>query len=96
VLPFPWESNRTRVGGPDFPVAFNFGWIYMNLNTAVAGSQVPFEPVAQSYLVGIHSAEGRFSVGYGGLSFDNVTDPAGASFVTVPQCDGFPDPNGCF
>jgi hypothetical protein len=94
--PFPWEANRTRVGGPDFPVAVPFGWIYMNLNTAVPGSQVPFEPLTQSYVMALHSASGRFSVGYGGLSFDNVTDPAAATNLILPECDGPPDPPGCF
>ncbi|MGH7342624.1 MAG: hypothetical protein ACREKH_19235 [Candidatus Rokuibacteriota bacterium] len=70
----PWEANLVQVGGPDLPVAFNFGWLYLNLNTAVAGSQVPFEPITQNWVGVIHNADGRFSVGHGGVSFDNVTD----------------------
>lgn len=83
-FPFPWEANRTPVGSFDLPVPTSFGWIYMNLNHPVPGSQVPFEPLTQNYVGTLHSAQGRFSVGYGGLSFDNVTDPALATNETLP------------
>jgi hypothetical protein len=95
LVPFPWEANRTPVNGPDLPVPFNFGWMYLNLNTAVAGSQVPFDPIMQNHVSVRMDADGRFSVGFDALQFDNVTDPATASDVILPVCDGAPDPPAC-
>ncbi|MGH7342625.1 MAG: hypothetical protein ACREKH_19240 [Candidatus Rokuibacteriota bacterium] len=68
----PWEANLVTVGGPDLPVAFTFGWLYLNLNTST-GSVV--DPFTQNYVAAIHSAAGRFSVGLSGLALDNVTNP---------------------
>jgi hypothetical protein len=83
LVPFPWEANNTHVGGIDFPVTPSFGWLYLNLNNAVAGSQVPFEPTMQNYVFADHDADGRFSVGYGAVAFDQVTDPALATNVLI-------------
>ena len=96
LLPFPWETQSTQVNGPDFPIPFNFGWLYLNLNSAVAGSQVPFEPLMQNWVTAVMDANGRFSVGFDAIQLDNVTDPATASNVSLPICDGAPDPAGCF
>ncbi|MFN7961487.1 MAG: hypothetical protein U0002_09465 [Thermoanaerobaculia bacterium] len=79
LTPFPWEANRVKVGGSDFPVPYNFGWIFLNLNNAVAGSQVPFEPLMQNFVTVVMDANGRFSVGYDGFSLSNVTFPATSS-----------------
>ncbi len=79
LTPFPWEATRTLVGGPAFPVPYTFGWIYLNLNNMVAGSQVPFEPLLQNFVTVVMDANGRFSVGYDGFSLSNVTFPATAS-----------------
>ena len=95
LLPFPWETQSTQVNGPDFPVPFNFGWLYLNLNSAVAGSQVPFEPLMQNWVTAVMDANGRFSVGFDAIQLDNVTDPATASNVILPICDGAPDPAAC-
>ncbi|MFN7962666.1 MAG: hypothetical protein U0002_15455 [Thermoanaerobaculia bacterium] len=95
LIPFPWEANLTHVGGENFPVSFNFGWVYLNLDNNVAGSQVPFEPLLQNWVQVIHSANGRFSVGYDGIQLGNVTDPATAPDTLLPVCDGAPDPPGC-
>ncbi len=96
LLPFPWETQSTQVNGPDFPVPFNFGWLYLNLNAAVAGSQVPFEPIMQNWVTALMDADGRFSVGFDAIQLDNVTDPATATNILLPVCDGAPDPAGCF
>jgi hypothetical protein len=95
ILPFPWETNLVEVGGPDFPVTPAFGWLYLNLNSTVLGSQVPFEPLMQNWVTLVASAQGRFSVAYDALQLDNVTDPAAASDVLLPICDGDPDPPAC-
>ncbi len=83
LVPFPWEANRTKVGGANFPVPFNFGWLYLNLNSTVAGSQVPFEPLMQNWVTVLMSAEDRFSVGFDAFQLGNVTDPATASDFLV-------------
>jgi len=75
LLPFPWETNRTAVGGADFPVPYNFGWLYLNLN-ATAGAAVPFGDVTQNWVTTLQSAAGLYSVGYDAIQLDNVTDPA--------------------
>ena len=95
LIPFPWEANRAVVGGPDFPVNPDFGWLYLNLNTNVAASQVPFEPITQNWVTAVMDADGRFSVGFDAIQLDNVTDPALATDIILPVCDGAPDPAAC-
>jgi hypothetical protein len=95
LVPFPWEANRTEVGGAAFPVPFNFGWLYLNLNTTIMGSVVPYNPIVQNYVTTIMDADGLFSVGYDGIHLDNVTFPAMAMDVLLPVCDGDPDPAAC-
>ena len=73
--PFPGVAGRVRVGGPDLPEVFSrSGWMYLNLNTAVPGGQVP-PPTSQSYVTVIHSAEGRFSGGHSGIPLDDANNP---------------------
>ena len=74
ILPFPLETQRTEIGGPDFPVSPDFGWIFMNLDSNVVGSQVPFEPLMQNWVTTVMDADGRFSVGFSAIQIDNVTD----------------------
>jgi hypothetical protein len=67
INPFPAEANKTAVGGDDFPVTPDFGWVYLNLNTSVAaaGANPPEDPAAaQAWVTAVISAEGRFSVGF--------------------------------
>ncbi len=78
ITPFPWEAQRTVVGGPDLPASPDFGWIFLNLNSAVVGTQVPFEPLMQNWVSVVMDADGRFSVGYDAIQLGNVTDPATA------------------
>jgi hypothetical protein len=76
LIPFPAEAQRTEVGGADLPVApYNFGWLYLNLNTtvAVAGSVPPEDPAAAQAWVTIEmKAGGRFSVGYDAVKLDSA------------------------
>src|SRR4029078_7953964 len=47
LVPFPAESQSTHVGGSSLPVPFNFGWIYLDLNTTVTGAtNNPRDPAA--------------------------------------------------
>jgi hypothetical protein len=79
VIPFPLEANRVLVGGPDFPVPYSFGWLYLNMNSTVAGSQVPFEPLMQNWVTAVMDANGRFSVGFDAFQLSNVTFPGASS-----------------
>jgi len=75
LIPFPAESQRTAVDGEDFPVSFDFGWIFMNLNTTVAaaGSNPPEDPAAaQAWVTVVMDASGRFSVGYDAIQLDSA------------------------
>jgi hypothetical protein len=75
VTPFPAEAQRTAVGGADFPVPFDFGWLYLNLNTTVAaaGANPPEDPAAaQAWVVTVMDADGRFSVGFDALRLDSA------------------------
>ena len=73
ISPFPYEAQRTAVGGQTLPATPDFGWIFLNLNTVVAGSQVPFEPLMQNWVTVVMDAEGRFSVGFDAIQLGNVT-----------------------
>jgi len=84
LLPFPAEANRTHVGGPNLPAPFEFGWLYLNLNSVVvaAGLVPPEDPVAaQAWVTTVMDAEGRFSVGYAATQLDSATN---ASHVILP------------
>src|SRR4051794_37665561 len=41
ITPFPAEAQRTVVNGADLPVPFNFGWMYLDLNTTITGNPNP-------------------------------------------------------
>jgi len=75
ILVCRWEATRTEVGGPDFPVDPDFGWLYLNLNTST-GSVV--DPFAQAWVTAIMSADGRFSVG-----FDAIALSSGCSSANI-------------
>lgn len=87
-LPLPASfaamSARVAVGGPDLPVPFTFGWLYLNLNTVVSGNpNPPADPAAaQAWVTAAHKAEGRFSVGYGAVTLDSAT---AASHMMIPE-----------
>lgn len=81
---FPWETQRVSVGVPPLNPPFSFGWLYLNLNTSTGVPAV--DPIKQSFVAQLHFADGRFSVGYQGVQFDNASDwiaggPAGAVVV---------------
>ncbi len=99
IVPFPWETQSVDIEGtftdPFLGFPFEFGWLYMNLNNPVAGSQVPFEPLMQNWVGVLMQADGRFSVGFEAVHFDGVTDPGDAQDEQIPVCDGDPDPAYC-
>jgi hypothetical protein len=83
LQPFPWEAQRTLVRSSALPTTPNFGWIYLNLNSAVAGSQVPFEPLMQNWVTAIMDAKGTMSIGFDALQLGNVTDPLSAPDILI-------------
>ena len=75
LIPFPAEAQRTMVGGADLPVPFDFGWLYLNLNTTVAaaGADPPEDPAAaQAWVTVEMKAQGRFSVGFDAIQLDSA------------------------
>jgi len=86
ITPFPWEAQRTHVGSSALPTSYEFGWIFLNLNSTVTGSVVPFEPFMQNWVTTVMDAQGRFSVGFTAIQLGNVTDPATAidPFLAIP------------
>jgi len=75
IIPFPAEAQSTKVGGASFPVPFNFGWVYLDLNTVVAaaGNVPPEDPAAaQAWVETVMSALGRYSVGYAAVKLDSA------------------------
>jgi hypothetical protein len=85
LSPFPAESQSTHVGGSALPVPFNFGWIYLDLNTTVTGAtNNPRDPAAAQAFVTIRAtSQGRYSVGYDAIHLDSACS-AGAYTLTLP------------
>ncbi len=77
IDPFPAETQRTKINSADFPVPFNFGWIFLDLNTTVTGNANPsFDPAAaQAWLIYDMDSNGHFSVGFEGLRLDSACAP---------------------
>jgi len=56
-LPFPAETQKTVVGGPQLATSFSQGWLYLDLNTTVAaaGSNPPVDPAAaQAWVLSLY------------------------------------------
>jgi hypothetical protein len=71
----PAETQRVSVDGPAFPVPFDFGWLFLNLNHTVAapGSNPPEDPgAAQAWVSAVMDAQGRFSVGLDAIQLDSA------------------------
>ena len=77
IAPFPAEAQRTQINGPDLPVPFSFGWIFLDLNTTVTGNpNPPFDPAAaQAWLIYDMDAGGHFSTGFEGIRLDSACAP---------------------
>ena len=88
LVPFPAEAQRTAVDGEDFPVSFDFGWLYLNLNTTVtaAGANPPEDPAAaQAWVTAVMDASGRFSVGFDAIQLDSACNANHSLIGIVPQ-----------
>jgi hypothetical protein len=72
---FPLETQCVSLQGGNIPgddptPPFPFGWMYLNLNTTVAGGL--FNPTAQAWVETIMDADGRFSVGFDAIKLDQA------------------------
>jgi len=75
ILPFPAEAQSTALGGASFPVPFQSGWVFLNLNTTVtpAGSVPPEDPAAaQAWVEVLMNDKGRYSVGFDAIKLDSA------------------------
>ena len=84
---FPAEAQRVNLANSNVPGGatpnppFDFGWIYLNLNTSVTGGL--FNPTAQAWVTTVMNASGRFSVGYDAIQLDSVCDTNGTSGISL-------------
>jgi len=72
---FPLATQRVSLQGGNIPgddlnIPTPFGWLFLNLNTTVAGGL--FNPTAQAWVGTAMDAEGRFSVGFSAIHLDNA------------------------
>jgi hypothetical protein len=75
LIPFGAAAGRTLVGGPALPVPYNFGWLYLNLNTIGGSPNPPEDPAAaQAWVVVVMDANGRYSVGFPAIQLDNAAN----------------------
>jgi len=72
----PNEAQRVRVGA-DIITPFNFGWTYLNLQNSMPALPAYGDNFSQAWLETVMDANGRFSVGFSGVQFDNANAPAG-------------------
>lgn len=75
VIPFPAMAQKVRVGGPALPVLFERGWIFMNLNTSVAGGVLHNDPTAAQAFVTMSLQSKASSVTHPASPFDSASDP---------------------
>lgn len=71
---FPLETQCVNlaggnISGDDPTPPYDFGWMYLNLNTTTSGL---FNPTAQAWITTVMDAEGRFSVGFDAISLDQA------------------------
>lgn len=80
---FPYETGRYDVGVDPLDPPFNFGWCALNLNIPddsdadaddVDFPEIPPEDISQSYVLAVHSAFGRFSVGLEAIELSSACD----------------------
>ncbi len=78
--PFPAATQRVAMSSTSLPVTFSSGWLFLNLNTAVApaGPNPPEDPGAsQAWVTVLHRVMqgengGRYDVGYRAIRLDSA------------------------
>ena len=75
LVPAPAAAQRTGVNSPALPVPFDFGWLHLDLNTAVtaAGPNPPEDPLAaQAWVVVTESSHGRFAAAFDAFRLESA------------------------
>jgi hypothetical protein len=87
-LPFPAVTQRVTVGSSALPITTASGWIYLNLNTTVAGVPNPAEDPAasQGWVSVLQRVQqgpngGRYDVGFRAIRLDSAENP---THTTIP------------
>jgi hypothetical protein len=65
---FPAEANKIHIHGSAFPVPYNFGWLFLDLNQ-------PGPTLRQSWVETIMKAQGQYSVGFAATPFSDGCAP---------------------
>jgi hypothetical protein len=85
---FPLEAQRIalqggNVAGADPTPAAAFGWMYLNLNSAVTGVAYPAAAPStmQNWVTTVMDATGRFSVGFDAVRLDSACEPSNVIFI---------------
>ena len=73
---FPWISNRIRIGGPDLPTSYAFGYL-------LAQPQVPLP--RQLWVGTVMKASGRYSVGFAATPLDSACGQPRPTFCLFCQ-----------
>jgi hypothetical protein len=66
LVPFPAATQKVTIDGAALPVAFNAGWLYLNLNqdNITAGDNPPADPAAaQAWVTVLHNRDGVYRSG---------------------------------
>jgi hypothetical protein len=96
ITPCPAETQRVVVGGANFPTPFIFGWLYMDMKTAVIGAllqppnDTPNDIIngnhisTQAYIIATYASNGHFAVGVDAIRLDSACSPTGGT-ITVPN-----------
>lgn len=72
---FGRATQKVRVGSATLPTGFTSGWMYLNLNTLVAGQVTLADPAAAQGWVTVHyKGQGRYSAGFPALAFDSARE----------------------
>ena len=88
---FPVEAQRVNLQSSNVPLGASptppspFGWIFLNLNTTVAGQTQGLPPAtAQAWVTTVMNASGRFGVGYDAIKLDTACDNLTGGQILIP------------
>jgi hypothetical protein len=76
MIPFPAAAQRARINGPELPVPYYFGWLYLELNNVQPQVVAPpVDPAAQqAWVMAVQSADGRYATGALAFRLDSACD----------------------
>jgi hypothetical protein len=75
LRPFPAATQRVHIGGSTLPVPYNFGWLFLDLNTSSSpnGNNPPFDPLAaQAWVIATQSSNGHYAVSIDAFRLDSA------------------------